>query len=120
MRSSSIFAVTAALISSTHSLAVEKRDAAPGFIEFALLPNPKVLANLGKRSVKRSGEVTLPDTNYQTQLLYILELQLGTPPQTTFVQLDTGSSDLVVETPSSDICSTAPPNPCTNFGSCRY
>jgi hypothetical protein len=35
------------------------------------------------------------------------------------VQLDTGSSDLVLETPTSDICTAGIPNPCTMFGSCK-
>jgi hypothetical protein len=68
---------------------------------------------------KRQGTVETPDINYQTELLYIVELLIGTPPQPMYVQLDTGSSDLVVETDVSDICSTAPPNPCTNFGACK-
>ena len=73
---------------------------------------PKVLS-------RKRQTVQAPDINYENSLLYIVELQIGTPPQSTFVQLDTGSSDLVVETPSSDICSANIPNPCTNFGSCQ-
>ncbi|PMD13373.1 acid protease [Hyaloscypha hepaticicola] len=50
-------------------------------------------------------------------LLFLIELQIETPPQSTYVQLDTGSGDLIVETPSSHICRANSPNPCTNFGS---
>jgi hypothetical protein len=47
---------------------------------------------------RRQGEVQTPDVNYMNQLLYIVQLEIGTPPQSTYVQLDTGSSDLVYET----------------------
>jgi Eukaryotic aspartyl protease len=98
------------------ALRVEKRDS-PAVLSLPLLkktPGPS-----SKRSLrKRQGEVETPDINYQTNLLYLVQLQIGTPPQSTYVQLDTGSSDLVVETPSSDICSASPPNPCTEYGSC--
>lgn len=98
-----------------NALRVEKRDTP------AVLSIPLQKITPGKSSVpgKKRQTVESPDVNYQNQLLYIVELQIGTPPQSTFVQLDTGSSDLIVETPLSDVCSTAPPNPCTNFGSCK-
>jgi hypothetical protein len=99
------------------ALRVEKRDS-PAVLSLPLkkrTPGPSSKRSLGKRQ----GEVETADFNYMTKLLYLVELQMGTPPQTTFVQLDTGSSDLVVETPNSNICTANPPNPCTNFGSCR-
>ena len=100
------------------ALRVEKRDS-PAVLSLPLkkrTPGPS-----SKRSPrKRQGEVQTPDINYNTQLLYLVELQIGTPPQSTYVQLDTGSSDLIVETPSSHICTADTPNPCTNFGSCTY
>jgi hypothetical protein len=118
MKFSSVFSVTATLLAATKALVIEQRDAAPGYISFPLHVNERAI-ELRKRHVKRSGEVSEVDTNYNKNLLYIIELSLGTPPQTIYVQLDTGSSDLVVETPSSDICSAAAPNPCTKFGSCE-
>lgn len=98
-----------------NALRVEKRD----YPAVLSIPLQKVTPGNSSAPVKKRQTVESPDINYLNQLLYIVELQIGTPPQTTYVQLDTGSSDLIVETPSSDICSTAPPNPCTNFGSCK-
>jgi Eukaryotic aspartyl protease len=106
------FIIVAALVLLTvDALRVEKRDD-PAVVK---LPLQKKVGNLG---LKQRQEVESPDINYMQQLLYIVQLQIGTPPQSTYVQLDTGSSDLIVETPLSDICSAAAPNPCTNFGSC--
>jgi hypothetical protein len=112
MRSSfCVITVVALVLSTVDALRVEKRDD-PAVV---ILPLQKKFNNPG---LKPRQEVEGPDLNYLQELLYIVELLVGTPPQSTYVQLDTGSSDLIVETLSSDICSVAPPNPCTNFGSC--
>jgi hypothetical protein len=95
------------------ALRVEKRDD-PSVVKIPL--QKKTLSPPAR--LRNRQEVETPDLNYMTDLLYIVELQIGTPPQTTYVQLDTGSSDLIVETPGSNICSASVPNPCTNFGSC--
>ncbi|KAF3935388.1 Candidapepsin [Dactylellina cionopaga] len=56
------------------------------------------------------------DTPYLNRLpIYVVDIFLGTPPQKTQIQLDTGSSDLVVETFSSDLC-TAEPLVCSGSG----
>lgn len=116
MRFSDLLVAGVSLALSTDALTLEKRDD-PAVLKLDLQKkDPGVLAN----SARKRQTVEAPDVNYQNQLLYIVELLIGTPPQSTFVQLDTGSSDLVVETPLSDICSAAPPNPCTNFGACKY
>ncbi len=117
MKAVSILALAASLsFLGIGALRVEKRDS-PAVL---LLPLKKrTTAPSPKRSLSKSqGEVQTPDVNYNTRLLYLVELQIGTPPQMTYVQLDTGSSDLIVETPTSNICQANPPNPCTNFGSC--
>jgi hypothetical protein len=99
------------------ALRVEKRDS-PAVLKLPLL---KKTTSPSKRSLRRrSGTVGTPDVNYQKELLYLVQLEIGTPPQSIYVQLDTGSSDLVVETPNSDICTAASPNPCTNFRACKY
>jgi hypothetical protein len=119
MKLSVLLAYVAALATSAHALALEKR-ASPGVISFPLKVNPSVHhASIKRRNDKRSGDVSTPDTNYNRQLLFLIELMIGTPPQKTSVQLDTGSSDLIVETPSNNLCQAASPNPCTMFGSCK-
>ncbi|CZR56894.1 uncharacterized protein PAC_06783 [Phialocephala subalpina] len=107
MRSTDLLVAGLCLVLSTDALRVEKRDD-PSVLKIDLQKKaPELLA----RSARKRQTVETPDVNYQKQLLYIIQLEIGTPPQSTFVQLDTGSSDLIVETDSSDICSTAPPNP---------
>lgn len=96
------------------ALRVEKRDD-PAILKIPLQKITPQASSLRKRQ----GTVEGPDVNYQKSLLYVIELLIGTPPQSTFVQLDTGSSDLIVETDSNNLCSAAPPNPCTNFGACK-
>jgi hypothetical protein len=51
-------------------------------------------------------------------IVYTVTLMLGTPPRATRVKLDTGSSDLVVETDSSDLC-TSRPTVCSGRGTCK-
>jgi hypothetical protein len=110
MRLSITFAVTSALIVSTNTLAIEKRT--PGTILLSLRPNPKAQLQ------KRSTPVEVPDINNVG--LYLIDIMLGTPPQLTSVQLDTGSSNLLVESTSDTLCTAAPPNPCTLYGGCMY
>jgi hypothetical protein len=108
-----VFILASLALIGADALRLEKRDE-PAVV---IIPLQKRSPQPSLR--KRQGEVQVPDLNYMTQLLYIVQLQIGTPPQTTFVQLDTGSSDLVVETDSSNICTASSPNPCTNFGACE-
>jgi hypothetical protein len=123
MKSLNIFPIAArllVLVSVANALILEKRHSDDVFkIPLHKRTNEVHAQSLRNRLVKRSGVVEVLDTNYMTTLLYVLQLSIGTPPQDTMVQLDTGSSDLVVETPSSNICSAPAPNPCTNFGACK-
>lgn len=111
-------AATVALTISADALAIKKRDV-PGTISFPIHVNEVATAKLVEQALRRRAGEVFETTTSRQQLLFTIELSLGTPPQLINVQLDTGSSDMVVETPSSDICGTAPPNPCTNYGACE-
>jgi hypothetical protein len=121
MKSSSVVTVAVALfVSVVNALILEQRDS-PAVFRLPLQKRTDEVHAMALRNrlMRRSGDIVTTDTNYMNSLLYVVQLSIGTPPQTVMVQLDTGSSDLVVETDSSDICSAAPPNPCTNLGACK-
>ncbi|GAB0139002.1 hypothetical protein EsDP_00007221 [Epichloe bromicola] len=62
------------------------------------------------RMRKRDGPVTGTLDNLQT--LYFLNTSLGTPPQDVRLHVDTGSSDMWVNTPASRLCALAQ-QPCS-------
>jgi hypothetical protein len=103
------------LVGVSDALALEKRG--PAVAKFNLQKRTADIhaAALKKRPARRQSTVETEDQNYKTTLLYLIQLAIGTPPQSILVQLDTGSSDLIVETSTSDICTASTPNPCTNF-----
>jgi hypothetical protein len=78
---------------SVEALRLEKRSDPAVF----KIPLQKRTHHRVPRSLSRRQEVETPDLNYMNQLLYIVQLEIGTPPQSTYVQLDTGSSDLVYQ-----------------------
>ena len=86
MKAVSILALVASLsLFGAEALRVEKRDS-PAVLSLPLVK--KSSGTPSKRSLsKRSGEVGTPDKNWNTDLLYLVELQIGTPPQSTWVQL---------------------------------
>ena len=96
----------------TDALVLEKRDNL-GVVAFPLGRVPGTPASQKLRRHKRSFDATLNNQG----LVWTVELLLGTPPQTVQVQLDTGSSDLVVETDSSTLCKTQP-SVCSGQGTC--
>lgn len=66
--------------------------------------------------VRRDGSAPVILENHKK--LYIVRLQIGTPPQDIQVTLDTGSSDLFVPSNSEDFC-LLHPNECSKTGVCR-
>jgi hypothetical protein len=97
------------------ALVIEKRDN----LSIVAFPLQRIAGTPASQKFglhKRSFQSTLLDFY---SLSWILSISLGTPPRTMYVQLDTGSSDLVVETDSSDYC-TSNPSFCSVIGTCTY
>ncbi|KAK7207105.1 aspartic peptidase domain-containing protein [Myxozyma melibiosi] len=70
--------------------------------------SPKII----KRDTESTAAITLHAAD---SLAYFAELHVGTPPQTVYVQVDTGSSDLWVNSVSNPYCATNTSD-CTDFG----
>jgi hypothetical protein len=115
MKSTTFLAIAALLaFCLTDALLLEKRDN-PAAVAFSLQQVPGTAASRKLRRHKRSIDATLNNKD----LVWTVSLSLGTPPQKVQVQLDTGSSDLVVETDSSDICQSQP-TICSGNGACEH
>ncbi|KAK7207101.1 aspartic peptidase domain-containing protein [Myxozyma melibiosi] len=64
--------------------------------------SPKII----KRDTEGTAEVTLHTPSDMASMLYFAELQVGTPSQTVYVEVDTGSSDLWINSASNAYCAT--------------
>ncbi|KAK3940503.1 aspartic peptidase domain-containing protein [Diplogelasinospora grovesii] len=109
MKSSTLLALAASLLpSSTEGLALQqqqqqqRRDgSSPRVVGLETKRQP--IANpLSRDKLRRRGSVTASLDNEET--LYFVNATLGTPAQSFRLHLDTGSSDLWVNTPSSKLC----------------
>ncbi|KJR89879.1 uncharacterized protein SPSK_06273 [Sporothrix schenckii 1099-18] len=115
MKSPTTLAVLAsALIASTNALVLQKRtDGPPRVISMATerrrVDNPVQRDRLRRRSAP--VEVSLDNE----ETLYFVNVSLGTPAQSLRLHIDTGSSDLWVNTPSSTLCKQAS-QPCAFAG----
>ena len=100
---------SAPLISSTSALHLAPRSASPRVVELATTRKTvHPVEHDRTRLNRRAGTVTVSLENEQT--LYFAECTLGTPAQSLRLHIDTGSSDLWVNSANSSFCST---NTCT-------
>ncbi|KAF4637171.1 hypothetical protein G7Y89_g918 [Cudoniella acicularis] len=104
MRGFSTFAVAAGLLSTcTEGISLHRRtDGPPRVVGFPVqrksVPDP-----LQRDQLRRRGTVSATLDNEQT--LYFANATIGTPAQKQRLHIDTGSSDLWVNTPTSTLCS---------------
>ena len=95
---------------------VQPRDASPRVVQHEIqrrhVENP--VARDQYRMRKRQNTIQVSLDNEQT--LYFMNVSIGTPAQDLHMHLDTGSSDLWVNTPSSQLCSSNNGNACAASG----
>lgn len=85
----------------------------PRVVQFPIERKRHILNPVSRDRLRRRGVVKGNLDNKDT--LYLFNVSLGTPPQTVRLHLDTGSSDLWVNTPNSALCSSEL-RPCTSTG----
>jgi len=112
MKSALLTVIGGLAVVGVNALVLEKRST-PATLSVPFVREPQVAL----RRHKRAGTVLAPLMNEQF-LLYTATLAIGTPPQMTRVQIDTGSSYLIVETDSSNLC-TSDPTVCSIRGACK-
>ncbi|KAK3357671.1 aspartic peptidase domain-containing protein [Lasiosphaeria hispida] len=101
MKTTSALAIVASILSTTEALAVKPRQDGPRVVglqtERRRVSNP-----LLSDRIRRRGSITATLDNEET--LYFINVTVGTPPSTMRLHIDTGSSDLWVNTPGSQLC----------------
>ncbi|KAK4971898.1 hypothetical protein LTR66_011385, partial [Elasticomyces elasticus] len=117
MRTTSLVACAAALLSATTAInLVERRDAAPKVIHHEVqrrkVDNPLLR---DQDRIRRRQLKTVSETLDNEETLYFANVSLGTPAQNLRLHIDTGSSDLWVNVASSPLCRSSG-NPCGASG----
>ncbi|AEO58045.1 hypothetical protein MYCTH_2305028 [Thermothelomyces thermophilus ATCC 42464] len=113
MRSSSLLVALATLIQITHGLALPERRHGPSVLGLEMQRRaPRNPLHRDKRRRKR-GTLEVGLDNEET--LYFINGTVGTPPKPVRLHIDTGSSDLWVNTPASELCASAN-DPCAFAG----
>ncbi|RKF54455.1 putative aspartic-type endopeptidase opsB [Erysiphe neolycopersici] len=112
MRGLKIYAL-AAFLTISEGLELRKSTETPQVVQFPIERKLNVLNPVSRDRLRRRDVVKGNLDNKDT--LYLLDVSLGTPPQNIKLHLDTGSSDLWVNTQKSTLCSSRS-RPCTGAG----
>lgn len=102
MKSITLLAFAATLLSTTAAINLQKRSEGSSRVVSLSTQRRTVTNPVERDRLRRRGSVQADLDNEET--LYFVNATLGTPAQTLRLHIDTGSSDLWVNTPSSKLC----------------
>ncbi|KAI9167401.1 putative aspartic-type endopeptidase [Paramyrothecium foliicola] len=112
----SVLSIGTSILSSANAISLHKRQDGPPRVLGLELQRNKIadpVAHDRARLQRRNGVLDVTIDNLDT--LYFLNASVGSPPQDVRLHLDTGSSDLWVNTPNSALCAMKN-NPCRAAG----
>ncbi|RKF63317.1 putative aspartic-type endopeptidase opsB [Golovinomyces cichoracearum] len=112
MKGSKIFVLSTFLVAIEGSI-IGEITKKPQVVEFPFEKSRRISGPVSRDRLRRRGEVLAYLDNHDT--LYFFNVTVGTPPQKLRLHLDTGSSDLWVNTPKSRLCSQES-RPCRETG----
>lgn len=114
MKCTTVLALWASIISTTEGLALRSKSNREAPRVVSMQTQRRTVAQPHKRDqLRRRGTITASLDNEET--LYFINATLGTPAQSIRLHLDTGSSDLWVNTDTSALC-TGSSKPCAFAG----
>ena len=103
----STLSIIQALLLATSATALPGKRANGGTVGFDVVKMPEL--NAAQNSKRQTASETFnPDAS-----IYFVRVELGTPPQSFYTNLDTGSSDLVVLAPGIAPACTKSPDTCS-------
>ena len=119
MRTSTSISCALAALGSANALRLEKRDS-PAVVSFPFEKVDKITSISPISDSKRdTGPIEDPIFQDLRQLVYMVQLEIGTPSQSISAVFDTGSPNLVIHTTKDNSCVEPAPNPCSLYGGCE-